>query len=83
MEDQHHLKQVIRRLEIEIENKQEELTDVMDMLLPVGRWIDVKRGKGYWRLRVLDICGGNQCGYFKAISVNGKSHTCHYTEVKL
>lgn len=81
--DKHFLKQVCFSRYGDMEFKMDDLVEAVKLFLPKGEWVDVKRGKGVWRVKVVGHSTKRWAGYFQGESQNGKVHTFFYTDVIL
>ena len=75
-------RQVCFKIESEIEMLQDDLAEAVKAYLPVGTFVDVKRGKGIWRdVEVTSIHKKKEAGEFVGRTTNGKLHHFHWKDV--
>jgi hypothetical protein len=75
-------KQVLFKLQNEVDDSQEELKEAIKQIFPIGSIVNVKRGNGMWKnIEVVCAYRGRDAGYFGGRTKNGKVHSFYWKDV--
>lgn len=77
MESRTQLKQIKFSALNDIVDLKEEVREVNNRLYPEGSFVDVKRGNGVWRVKVLGFDSISDPELFRGLSANGNIHWFH------